>query len=217
MRYLIIVSFLFWFWKVVPKNNADGGDECEIFYNNQNESHILSEASTEPGLTIGGQLQLSRKKERLCLWHLWIYRGKHQTCGQWFGRVLANKCRISFFQLGLAAYTFNGHIKSWSGGIGLRADVVLFEKSQEIWIDNNGARAKTKIFTSLIPGYYKDLKLDQVFMWRRRYSWVRNAIKPSLQYLAFEWWSEVQPFQGPGNGFWSSLGNSTSWGQLNVL
>ena len=196
MRYPL--WFVFWWFLQARSQNILPmvGTDVRFFYNNQNESHILSEASTEPGMYHSGQLQPAGKKAPLFMASLEYTGAKHQTCGHWLGRVLANKCRISFFSWDLPAYTFNRHIKSWSGGIGLRADVVLFEKSQgryELII--MGREQKTKIFTSLIPGFYKDLKLDQVSMWRRRYSGWKNAIKPFLTVPCI--WSDEVKFSIP--------------------
>ena len=131
MRYTVMICFLVMVLQARSQNILPMvGTNVRFFYNNQNESHILSEASTEPGLTIGGQLQPAGKRAPLFMASL-EYTGasiKHVDSG--LAGYVERSAEYHFFQLGLAAYTFNGHIKSWSGGIGLRADVVLFEKSQ---------------------------------------------------------------------------------------
>ena len=131
MRYLIIVSFLFLVLegssqKIMPMV----GTNVRIFYNNQKESHILSEASTEPGVAIGVQLQPAGKRAPLFMASFEYTGASIKNVDSGLAGYEDRSAEYHFFQLGLAAYTFNGHIKSWSGGIGLRADVVLFEKSQ---------------------------------------------------------------------------------------
>ena len=131
MRYTVMICFLVMVLQARSQNILPMvGTNVRFFYNNQNESHILSEASTEPGVAIGGQLQPAGKRAPLFMASL-EYTGasiKHVDSG--LAGYEERSAEYHFFQLGLAAYTFNGHIKSWSGGIGLRADVVLFEKSQ---------------------------------------------------------------------------------------
>ena len=131
MRYTVMICFLVMVLQARSQNILPMvGTNVRFFYNNQNESHILSEASTEPGVAIGGQLQPAGKRAPLFMASL-EYTGasiKHVDSG--LAGYEERSAEYHFFQLGLAAYTFNGHIQSWSGGIGLRADVVLFEKSQ---------------------------------------------------------------------------------------
>lgn len=131
MRYTVMICFLVMVLQARSQNILPMvGTNVRFFYNNQKESHILSEASTEPGVAIGVQLQPAGKRAPLFMASFEYTGASIKNVDSGLAGYEDRSAEYHFFQLGLAAYTFNGHIKSWSGGIGLRADVVLFEKSQ---------------------------------------------------------------------------------------
>ena len=206
-RYFV---FFFGFEGKITNTIANGGDECEIFYNNQNESHILSEASTEPGVAIGGQLQPAGKKRALFMGIFGIYRASIKHVDSGLAGYLQTSAEYHFSAGTCRVYIQRAYkILEWWNRF--RADVVLFEKSPgryELIIMGRETK-KWRYSHHLSQGLQRFKLGPSVYVKKTvQLRWMKNAIKPFLYSftLVFEWWSEVQPFQGPGNGFWSSLG-----------
>ena len=105
---------------------------------------------------------------------------KHVDSG--LAGYLQTSAEYHFFQLGLAAYTFNGHIKSlewWNrfkGGCS-----IVWKIAGEIWIDNNGARTKNEDIHITYPRVLQRFKIGpSVYVKKTVQLDEKNAIKPFL-------------------------------------
>lgn len=106
------------------------GVNVRNYYNTKNEIHKVAEATSRVGATVGALIRLKADGQPLFMASLEYTGGKIKQVNSGLGGYDSKSASYSYWQLGLAAYLFNGQYKSWSGGIGLAGGVVLYEKSK---------------------------------------------------------------------------------------
>lgn len=112
--------------KIMPMVGAN----VRNYYNTKNGRHDFSEASSMLGATVGVRIQATGKGSPLFMILLEYAKGGIKQENSGLAGYEQKNADYHFYQLGVASYLYNGHFKSWSGGIGVRADVVLYEKSK---------------------------------------------------------------------------------------
>ena len=131
MRYLMIMVFGVLVLEGRTQNFSPMlGGSVRYYYNTQNDPHNFSEATSRIGAMAGVQIQRTGKDDPLFMVSLDYTAGSiHQSFSS-LGGYESITAEQSFWLLGVSSYLYNSQYKSWSGGIGLRADVVLYEKSE---------------------------------------------------------------------------------------
>ncbi len=131
MKFLLMIGFLM----VVLAGDAQSvmpmvGVNVRNYYNTKNETHNVAEATSRVGATVGALIRLKGDSQPLFMASLEYTGGNIQQENGGLGGYDLKTASYSYWQLGLAAYLFNGQYKSWSGGIGLAGGVMLYEKSK---------------------------------------------------------------------------------------
>lgn len=131
MKFLLMIGFLL----LVLAGDAQSvmpmvGVNVRNYYNTKNERHDVSKATSRVGATVGALIRLKGDGQPLFMASLEYTGGNIKQVNSGLGGYNSKTASYRYWQLGLAAYLFNEQYKSWKGGIGLKADVVLNEKSR---------------------------------------------------------------------------------------